>query len=207
MPQTPLVTIQSLSQAMGSEAADASSLTGVTGAIERATLKLEAIIASPLRANAIVDTFMVHARSGDPLDGFYRLRLHAPFVRNGQISVTTGDRLSDQSPINDFLLDPHKGILSVPETYLGRYLVATYQSGFLSAGEVPTSVAESIISFTPLMLLAASGVSIESKVLTAALSKATTLDEQGVLLATKLNRRVGALLTPLHSQVTPVSEW
>lgn len=207
MPQKPLLTPKELSQGMAAQEADVQeNLPAILDAIERATSQAEAAMFTTLRAASFVDVFQVHDRSGEPLDGFYRLTLKAGYLHEAP-TVTYGDSLDALQPLATPMVDRQKGVLLVPASMLGKYIRASYRAGFLSSTEVPAEVRHVIFCLTPSSLLSASGNSVEAKVLAPAMDKATVLQKQGLHIASSQDRRVGAPIRPLTSERTPLSDW
>lgn len=207
MPQKPLLTPKELSEGMAAQEVDVQeNLPAILDAIERATLQAEAAMFTTLRAASFVDVFQVHDRSGEPLDGFYRLTLKAGYLHESP-TVTYGDSLDSLQALPTPLVDKQKGVLLAPASMLGKYIRVAYRAGFLSSTEAPAEVRQVIFCLTPSSLLAASGTAVEAKVLAPAMDKATTLQKQGLHIASSQDRRVGAPIRPLTSERTPLSDW
>jgi hypothetical protein len=207
MAQKALLSVKSLSVAMGSSDIDASdNLPTVLDAIERATVRVEALMYTTLRAATFEDVFYVHDRSGIPLDGYHRLVLSAGYLKEAP-TITMGDSpLQTDTPVA-LSTNLKKGVVLGASDMLGKYVRVSYRAGFLSDVEVPAEVKQSLLCFTPIALLAASGATIDPKVLKPALDKANSLETQGLQIVASQDRRVGAPIKPLLASSAALTAW
>jgi len=197
-----------------SEVAEAMSSTDVSGmdpaiesAISRAIIKVENFLKTSLAACEVTDLFYVNDYTGEPLDGYYRLVLSNGFVR-GSVSVSSMLGVSgDPTASAGALFDLQRGVVRVPVAEAGRYVSATYRSGYLPDDVIHERVKQAVICFTPLLLLTASSNQIEAKVLQSAMDRATALDSSGEAMLLGLHRKVGAAIHPVNSTITYLTSW
>lgn len=93
--------------------------------------------------NSYVDKFNINSLSATASNGFVRLRTTAGFLQDDSLVVAYGDSLADAVsggmlvPSTDYLADLEKGWVLIPESYIGKYAVLSYDAGFASVESVP----------------------------------------------------------------------
>lgn len=205
-----LVTAKDVLDAMGQDPELlAASKTAIESALKRAKLRLEGFLKTELGHQTVTDTFLVNDREGIHPDGTYRLRLSCGCIRSDvAVSATTGPSMADVAAgaldLTGLNLDLDKGYLYLPAdgTYDNTYVSVSYSAGFTADDDpdsIPEELKQSMLCFTPLLLLSASAATAEPKQQAATMSKANSMDAFAQDMLPRFMRNVGAALRPVRT--------
>lgn len=200
-----LVSVSDVIAQMGLDNSMASEMTPmITGAIRRATIKVEGILGTSFQARSIVDTFYLGDCETYAGNGYYKLRLSQSIVRRDVdlLSQYSDDPTGTRTVGFNTVLNPDRGVLMVPQgDFRGRYVTVSYAAGFNSEDEhVPEEVKQAILLFTPVMMLSVNSASTDT---TDAPSKKTAdLGSYAMDMLVSYLRNVGALVKPISTSYT-----
>lgn len=126
----------------------------IGGALESATVYLATALKTKMEKHTKTDVFFLNGDLVEARNGYYRLLLSSGFLRsNTPVSIMYGtDDTAQTSSAIGCTIRYEEGWVSVPETYLGKYLAVTYQAGFLEDEEAPSWLVETAIGFATKML-------------------------------------------------------
>lgn len=102
----------------------------------------EARLSTPFIEASYEDKYNLSASLTTPLDGYVRLKTTAGFIQEDTVVVTSGYSLAEARigvviPSADLIISAEKGWVSVPEDYIGQYVVVVYDAGFSGVDSVP----------------------------------------------------------------------
>lgn len=117
-------------------------------AVAGASPRLETILDTVFSKGSAVDYFHLDP-SALSFGGIYRLRLSRGFLRpTPTLTVMIGDSLGGTTePVNALLVDVGRGLVSISEEHLGKYVKVSYDYGFTGYAEVPEWLREVTICY------------------------------------------------------------
>lgn len=197
-----LATVEDFIEAIGQDAALLADVTqSLTGAIVRATARLEGLLRTNLYRGAIQDLFHCDPGLYRPLGGRYRFQLTNGCVRSDvEPEVSVSD--SEDGPFTPIsgIWDHNKGFVACKTAEVEtKYVRCSYESGYNVPSEVPHQLHHAILMLAPLMVLSSVSTALDPKQQAAATEKAKSLESMAQDLIVPFMRNVGALVKVLSS--------
>lgn len=151
-----LVSVLEVIESMGMAASLEEDLTPIiTSAIEKATLRIESELGSPVRAGTATALFhpMSDLYLGVIPDGFLTLKTDQFFIGTiTAVSTTTtfGGEATVRDPLT-MVVTSDRGLIRVPAEWDGLYITISYSFGFEDSDTVPSVVRHAILALVPLI--------------------------------------------------------
>jgi hypothetical protein len=85
-------------------------------------------------------------------NNLFRMRLRRGFITSGSIVVTSGDSLDSISTVvgaSALHYDLPRGIVQIPEDYVGSYITVAYTAGIENTEAAPDWLAEAVLAYVP----------------------------------------------------------
>jgi hypothetical protein len=115
----------------------------MSSALEGAYLHLEAVLQTQFLYNDHADVFFVDRTIYSPVGGAFRLKLSNGFIDKDTVSVSLSEQLFDPAwgaQSGGYHVNPEKGFIDVPDTYLGKAVRVSYYAGLENAEDDPETV-------------------------------------------------------------------
>lgn len=115
----------------------------ITSAMAAGDHELSARLQTKFVSASYEDRYNANADRVFACDGFFRIKTSVGFIQEDSLVVSQGYSLAEARtgdvviPSADLVIDLEKGLVLIPEEYIGTYIVCKYDAGFGSQTEVP----------------------------------------------------------------------